>query len=36
MQPGAVVPGKRASWVLIKATIYDPNDPFLVPGTFYP
>jgi hypothetical protein len=37
IQPGAVVSGKRASWVLRKATIYDPaSNEFLVPGTFYP
>jgi Tol biopolymer transport system component len=35
--PGAVVPGKRASWVLRKVTIYDgASKEFLVPGTFYP
>jgi Tol biopolymer transport system component len=35
--PGAIVPNKRASWVLLKATIYDTQSrPFLVPGNFYP
>jgi hypothetical protein len=37
MVPGAVVNGKRASWVLLKATIYDgTGNPFLLPGSFYP
>jgi TolB protein len=35
--PGAIVPGKRASWVLIDAAVYDTSShKFLVPGTFYP
>jgi hypothetical protein len=37
MVPGAIVTGKRASWVLLKATIYDTNShAFLVAGSFYP
>jgi len=35
--PGAIVPGKRASWVLNDAVIYDTQSrPFMVPGNFYP
>jgi TolB protein len=35
--PGAVVPGKRASWVLLDASIYDTSShKFMVPGNFYP
>ena len=35
--PGAIVPGKRASWVLQDATIYDTSShKFLVPGSFFP
>ena len=34
--PGAIVTGKRASWVLIDASIYDTSShKFLVPGSFY-
>ena len=35
--PGAIVPGKRASWVLKDATIYDTSShKFLVPGYVLP
>jgi hypothetical protein len=35
--PGAVVSGKRASWVLLNARIMDTSGHnFLVPGNFYP
>lgn len=35
--PGAIVTGKRASWVLLDATIYDTSShKFMVPGMFYP
>jgi hypothetical protein len=35
--PGAIVPGKRASWVLTEAAIYDTSShKFMVPGNFYP
>jgi hypothetical protein len=37
MVPGAIVSGKRASWVLNRAVIYDgTGNEFLVPGNFYP
>jgi TolB protein len=35
--PGAIVAGKRASWVLNSTTIYDTSShKFMVPGSFYP
>jgi TolB protein len=35
--PGAIVTGKRASWVLKDATVYDTSShKFMVPGNFYP
>ncbi len=35
--PGSIVPGKRASWVVLDAIIYDTQSRrFLVPGSFFP
>jgi hypothetical protein len=35
--PGALVSGKRASWVLLKASIMDTSGhDLLAPGNFYP